>query len=113
MERVQLAAVLAAGKTFDATSTLVVLSLRSDVAESTPFVRHLFETFGLAVGSAISVVVAVVALAVLAESGLVVARVVRDAWVPEWYPTAIRVGTYAVGTVWFTLLGVHNFSLLV
>lgn len=113
MERVRLAAALAAGKTFDATSTIVVLTLRSDVVESTPFVRQLFEAFGLAVGSAISVVVAVVAIAVLAESGLLVARLLPAEWVPEWYPRAVRVGTYGVGVIWFTLLGVHNFSLLV
>lgn len=113
MERFTLVAALAAGKVLDATSTVVVLSLRSDVVESTPFVRHLFETFGLLAGSVISVVVAIVAIAVLAESGLLVARLVPEAWVPDWYPTAIRVGTYAVGTVWFALLGVHNFSLLV
>lgn len=112
MERVQLVAALAAGKTFDATSTIIVLSLRYDVVESTPFVRGLFETFGLAVGSAISVVVAVIAIAALAESGLLVERLVPSEWVPGWYPKAIRIGTYGVGTVWFALLGFHNFALL-
>ena len=113
MERVQLAAALAAGKMFDATSTIVVLSLRSDVVESTPFVRTLFETFGLAVGSVISVLIAVVAIAALAESGLFVKRLVPESWVPGWYPKAIRLGTYLVGTAWFAFLGFHNFALLV
>ena len=113
MERVQLAAALAAGKTFDATSTIVVLSLRDDVVESTPFVRELFETFGLAIGSVISVVVAIVAIAALAESGVLVERLVPSEWVPGWYSKAIRAGTYAVGTIWFALLGFHNFALLV
>lgn len=112
MERFTLAAALAAGKLLDATSTFVVLSLRSDVVEATPFVRRLFETFGLAVGSVISVVAAIVGIVVLAEGGLLVARAVPDAQVPEWYPAVIRVGTYGAGAVWFTLLGVHNLALL-
>ena len=113
MDRIQFVAALAAGKAFDATSTIVVLSLRSNVVESTPFVRRLFEVFGLAVGSALSVLVAIVAVAVLAESGVLIRRLLPTQWVPEWYPRMIRIGTYCLAAGWYTFLGVHNFSLLI
>lgn len=112
MERARLAFALAVGKTFDATSTIFVFSARTDVVESIGFTRFLFETFGLVLGSILSIAVAVCGLALLAESGALLRRLAPEEWVPRWYPRVIRVGAYVLGACFFTALGVHNLSLL-
>lgn len=112
MGRTQLATALAVGKTFDATSTLLVFSVRTDVIESTWFVRRLFQTFGLIVGSLLSIIIAVCVVALLAEGGTFVHKTFPSSWIPGWYPRTIRFGTYVVATSFFITLGVHNLSLL-
>lgn len=111
-DRYSLFVVLFAGKALDAASTVTVLSLRENVYESMWFTRTLMERFGLFTGSLFALVVAVVGVMVLAESGAVVARLVPDGWTPDDYPAAFRVVTYCSAGVWYGFLGVHNFSLL-
>lgn len=108
--RVQLLAVLVGGKTLDAVSTVVVLHLRDDVFESVWLTRKLMQEFGRIPGSFITLVMAVVGVALLAESGLAIERVFPDEWTPEGYPTAFRTTTYLAASMWYGYLGVHNFS---
>lgn len=111
-DRATLFALVLAGKALDAVSTVTVLSLRDDVYESMWLTRTLMGEFGMIVGVLITVVIAVVGVALLAESGEVVARLAPDEWAPDDYPTAFRVVTYASAGVWYGFLGVHNFMLL-
>ena len=108
--RVQLLAVLVAGKTLDAVSTVVVLNLRDDVYESVWLTRELMQALGRIPGSLVTLVMAVIGVAVLAESGLAIERTFPDGWTPEGYPTAFRTTTYLAASAWYAYLGVHNFS---
>jgi len=110
--RAALLALLVAGKALDAISTVTVLSLRDDVYESMYVTRTLMQEFGMVPGVLVTVVIAVVGVALLAESAEVVARVVPDGWAPDDYPAAFRIVTYASAGVWYGFLGVHNFMLL-
>ncbi|WP_433633881.1 hypothetical protein [Halomicrococcus sp. NG-SE-24] len=110
--RLQLLALLVGGKLIDAVSTVVVLGLRDDVFESVWLTRTLMAKFGSVGGSLITVVVAVVGVALLAESGLLIRRVTPDDWTPDGYPAAFRTTTYLAASVWYAYLGVNNFSLL-
>ncbi|UPV72921.1 hypothetical protein M0R89_10210 [Halorussus limi] len=111
-DRLTLLAVLVVGKMLDAVSTVTVLSLREDVYESMWLTRTLMNELGMVEGVLVTVVLAVVGVALLAESGAVVARLVPDGWAPDEYPTAFRVVTYCSAGVWYGFLGVHNFSFL-
>jgi len=110
--RAALLAVLVAGKALDAVSTVTVLSLRDDVYESMYVTRTLMDELGMVPGVLVTVVIAVVGVALLAESAEVVARVVPDGWAPDDYPAAFRIVTYASAGTWYGFLGVHNFMLL-
>lgn len=110
--RFGLLVVLFAGKALDAISTVTVLSLRDDVYESMWLTRTLMAELGMVTGVLITVILAVVGVALLAESGELVARVVPDAWAPDDYPDAFRVVTYCSAGAWYGFLGIHNFSLL-
>ncbi|GAA0244668.1 hypothetical protein [Haladaptatus pallidirubidus] len=105
-------AVLIGGKTLDAVSTVTVLHLRDDVFESVWLTRTLMETFGRVEGSLITLVFAVIGVAILAESGLAIKRLLPDDWTPDGYPAAFRTTTYIAAGAWYGLLGVHNFLLL-
>ena len=111
-DRLTLLAVLVVGKLLDAVSTVTVLSLRDDVYESMWLTRTLMGEFGMVEGVLVTVVLAVVGVALLAESGAVVARLVPDEWTPDRYPAVFRVVTYCAAGVWYGCLGVHNFSFL-
>ncbi|WP_227774294.1 hypothetical protein [Haladaptatus pallidirubidus] len=111
-KRVWLLAVLIGGKTLDAVSTVTVLHLRDDVFESVWLTRTLMETFGRVEGSLITLVFAVIGVAILAESGLAIKRLLPDDWTPDGYPAAFRTTTYIAAGAWYGLLGVHNFLLL-
>ncbi|WP_458189186.1 hypothetical protein [Haladaptatus sp. NG-WS-4] len=110
--RALLLLVLVGGKTLDAVSTITVLHLRDDVFESVWLTRTLMQEFGMVAGSLITLVLAVVGVAILAESGLLVAHLVPDSWAPEGYPAAFRTTTYLAASAWYGFLGLHNFSLL-
>ena len=110
--RLGLLVLLFAGKALDAVSTVTVLSLRDDVYESMWLTRTLMAELGMVSGVLVTVVIAVGGVALLAESGELVARVVPDAWAPDQYPEAFRVITYCSAGAWYGFLGVHNFSLL-
>ncbi|SIQ89016.1 hypothetical protein SAMN05421858_0707 [Haladaptatus litoreus] len=111
-KRAWLLAALIAGKTLDAVSTVTVLHLRDDVFESVWLTRTLMETFGRVEGSLITLILAVVGVAILAESGLIIKRLLPDDWTPDGYPAAFRTTTYLAAGAWYGLLGVHNFLLL-
>lgn len=111
-DRVSLLVVLFVGKALDAISTVTVLSLRENVYESMWLTRTLMQELGMVAGVLVTVVLAVVGVALLAESGEVVARIAPDGWAPDEYPTAFRVVTYSSAAVWYAFLGIHNFSLL-
>jgi len=111
-DRRSLVAVVLVGKLLDAGSTATVLALRENVAESTWLTRTLMEQFGVVPGVLVTVVVAVVGVAALAESGHALARLAPDAWTPEGYPTAFRVVTCWSSGAWYGVVGVHNVSLL-
>ncbi|WP_435152686.1 hypothetical protein [Haladaptatus sp. DFWS20] len=111
-KRAWLLAVLIAGKTLDAVSTVTVLHLRNDVFESVWLTRTLMESFGRVGGSLITLILAVVGVAILAESGLVIKRFLPDDWTPDGYPAAFRTTTYLAAGAWYGFLGVHNFLLL-
>jgi hypothetical protein len=111
-DRATLFAVVLAGKILDAVSTVTVLSLRDDVYESMWLTRTLMAEFGMVAGVLITVLIAVAGVALLAESGEVVARLAPDGWAPDEYPTAFRVVTYCSAGVWYGFLGVHNFMFL-
>jgi hypothetical protein len=111
-DRLTLLAVLVVGKMLDAVSTVTVLSLRDDVYESMWLTRTLMGEFGMVAGVLVTVVLAVVGVALLAESGAVLARLVPDGWAPDEYPAAFRVVTYCSAGVWYGFLGVHNFAFL-
>ncbi|WP_458206627.1 hypothetical protein [Haladaptatus sp. NG-SE-30] len=110
--RALLLVVLIAGKTLDAVSTVTVLHLRDDVFESVWLTRTLMQEFGMVTGSLITLVFAVVGVAILAESGLLVTRLLPDSWAPDGYPAAFRTTTYLAAGAWYGFLGVHNFLLL-
>ena len=110
--RLGLLVVLFAGKALDAISTVTVLSIRDNVYESMWLTRTLMAELGMITGVLVTVVLAVGGVALLAESGELVARVVPDAWAPDEYPDAFRVITYCSAGAWYGFLGVHNFSLL-
>jgi hypothetical protein len=110
--RVQLLAILIGGKTLDAVSTITVLHLRSDVFESVWLTRTLMQQFGTVAGSLITLVFAVVGVVALAESGLLVKRLLPESWAPEGYPAAFRTTTYLAAGAWYGFLGVHNFLYL-
>lgn len=112
-DRASLLAVLVVGKTLDAVSTITVLHLREDVFESVWLTRTLMGHFGLVAGSLLTLVLAVVGVIILAESGLVIERVLPDSWAPPDYPTAFRTTTYLTAGAWYGFLGVHNFLFLV
>jgi hypothetical protein len=103
---------LLGGKTLDAVSTVTVLHLRDDVFESVWLTRTLMNEFGAVGGSLITLVIAVVGVALLAESGLLIKRLLPDDWTPDGYPAAFRTTTYLAAGAWYAFLGVHNFSLL-
>ncbi|WP_276300209.1 hypothetical protein [Halorussus lipolyticus] len=111
-DRATLFAVALAGKALDAISTVTVLSLRDDVYESMWLTRTLMQELGMVTGVLVTVVLAVVGVALLAESGELVARLAPDEWAPDEYPTAFRVVTYSSAGVWYGALGVHNFMFL-
>lgn len=111
-DRATLFAVVFAGKALDAISTVTVLSLREDVYESMWLTRTLMQELGMITGVLVTVVLAVAGVALLAESGEVVARLAPDDWAPDEYPTAFRVITYSSAAVWYGFLGVHNFMFL-
>lgn len=110
--RLGLLGLLVVGKLLDAVSTVTVLSLRDDVYESMWLTRTLMGEFGMVEGVLVTVVLAVVGVALLAESGELVARLAPDAWAPDGYPAAFRVVTYSSAAVWYGFLGVHNFMFL-
>jgi hypothetical protein len=110
--RYSLFAVLFVGKALDAVSTVTVLSLRDDVYESMWLTRTLMQELGMVTGALVTLVLAIVGVVALAESGEVVARLVPDDWAPDNYPAAFRVVTYCSAGVWYGFLGVHNFLLL-
>lgn len=103
---------LVGGKALDAVSTVTVLHLRDDVFESVWLTRTLMEEFGVVGGSLLTLVFAVVGVVILAESGLVIKRLLPDGWAPDGYPAAFRTTTYLAAGAWYAFLGVHNFSLL-
>lgn len=111
-DRASLLVVLVAGKLLDAVSTVTVLALRDDVYESMWVTRTLMERFGMVEGNLVTLVIAVVGVVLLAESGAVVSRLAPDGWAPDGYPAAFRVVTYCSAGMWYGFLGVHNFSLL-
>jgi len=113
MKRLWLGIALFAGKALDATTTVVALSLSGHVYESQWLSRYLFSQFGLYRGTVVATVVAVCAVALVAESGVVLARVTPASWTPNWYPGFLRVTTYLVGAAWFSLVAVHNVLLFV
>ena len=110
--RLALLVIVFAGKALDAVSTVTVLSLRNDVYESMWLSRTLMAEFGTVTGVLITVVLAVVGVALLAESGELVAAAVPDSWAPDAYPAAFRTVTYCSAGAWYGFLGFHNFMLL-
>ena len=110
--RYSLLVVLFVGKALDAVSTVTVLSLREDVYESVWLTRTLIHEVGMVPGVLVTVVLAVVGVALLAESGEAVARVTPDGWAPDDYPDAFRVVTYCSAGAWYGFLGIHNFMFL-
>jgi hypothetical protein len=110
--RAWLLAVLVGGKTLDAVSTITVLHLRDDMFESVWLTRKLMQEFGMVGGSLVTLLFAVVGVAILAESGLLVERLLPESWVPKGYPAAFRTTTYLAAGAWYGFLGVHNFLLL-
>jgi hypothetical protein len=111
--RVQLLTVLVAGKMLDAASTITVLHVRDDVFESVWLTRTLMERFGTVEGSLITLVLAIIGVVALAESGLVIKRLLPESWAPDGYPAAFRTTTYLAAGAWYGFLGVHNFFFLV
>ncbi|WP_135830686.1 hypothetical protein [Halorussus halobius] len=111
-DRLSLVGVVLAGKLLDAVSTVTVLSLRDDVYESMWVTRSLMDHLGMVSGVLVTVVIAVVGVTVLAESGEALARIAPDAWAPAGYPAAFRVVTCCSAGMWYGVVGVHNFSLL-
>ncbi|WP_193569997.1 MULTISPECIES: hypothetical protein [Halorussus] len=110
--RYSLLVVLVVGKALDAVSTVTVLSLREDVYESVWLTRTLIHEIGMVPGVLATVVLAVVGVAVLAESGEAVARLTPEGWAPDGYSDAFRVVTYCSAAAWYGFLGVHNFMFL-
>ena len=110
--RLALLTLLFAGKGLDAVSTITVLSIRDDVYESMWLTRTLMQELGMVTGVLVTVVLAVVGVALLAESGELVSTLVPDSWAPDAYAPAFRVVTYSSAAVWYGFLGVHNFMLL-
>lgn len=109
MRRTTLAGALLAGKGLDAVSTVVVLSLSDSVREAVPLSRALMAAFGPVGGMTVLTLLTLVAVGLLAETGVLVER-----WWPEetpaWYATALRVGVYLGCATWFGLVGVHNLT---
>ncbi len=110
VRRVTLAAALLAGKGLDAASTVVVLRLVESARETVPLSRALMAEFGPVGGMAVLTVLTVVVVGLLAESGVVIARVADDA--PEWYVPTLRAAVYLGCAAWFGLVGVWNLTLL-
>ncbi len=104
-------AALVAGKGLDATSTVFVLGALGGVRETVPFARTLMRAFGVVWGNVVLTLVAICVVALLAESGALVARLVPDA-TPSWYPSTVREVVYLGSAAWFTFVGLQNLWLL-
>lgn len=109
LRRRTLAAALLAGKGLDAVSTVVVLSLSDSVHEAVPLSRALMAAFGPIGGMAVLTVVTMVVVGVLAESGVLVDRLV-DGGTPDWYVPGLRATVYLGCAAWFALVGLWNLS---
>ncbi len=110
--RAWLLAALIGGKTLDAVSTITVLQLRTDVFESVWLTRTLMSHFGMVVGSLLTLVLAVIGVILLAESGLFFERVLPNSWTPTGYSAAFRTTIYLAAGCWYGFLGLHNFMFL-
>ena len=112
MKRLTLALALIAGKGLDALSTIVVLPASPNFYESQWLAALFIDRLGLVVGMLASAALAVLLIALLAESGEAIARLAPEDWTPDWYPGAIRVGIYLVAATWYAIIGVGNFVLV-
>lgn len=111
MRRRHLLGLLLAGKAVDATSTVVVMRLEHSAREVVPLARWLMGVFGDVGGMVALTAVSVVAVALVAESGALIGRLLPEV-TPDRYPRQVRTAVYLVTAVWFLLIGVHNFTLL-
>lgn len=111
MRRVWLVGILLLGKGLDAVSTVVVLNLSTEVEEVIPLSRMLMAEFGPAPGMVLLTLITLVIVALLAEFGLLVERLLPEV-TPTWYADGIRTSIYLVTAFWFGAIGIHNFLLL-
>lgn len=111
MRRRHLLGLLLAGKAVDATSTVVVLRLEPSAREVVPLARWLMGIFGDVGGMVALTAVSVVAVALVAEAGTFIERLLPEV-TPEEYPHHVRTGVSLVTATWFLLVGVHNVTLL-
>ncbi|MFC6787300.1 hypothetical protein ACFQFH_15940 [Halobaculum halobium] len=109
MRRATLAGALLVGKGLDAVSTVVVLRLSDSVRESVPLSRALMAWLGPVQGMAVLTAVTMVAVGLLAESGVLIDRFV-DGETPDWYVPGLRATVYLGCATWFGLIGLWNFS---
>lgn len=109
--RLWLVTALVLGKTFDAASTIIVLSLSPIFVESKWFTRTLIHELGLVTGVLVSGITAIVVITLLAETGRIVAYTLPNDIVPTWYPHAVRTGTHLFAAGWFALAGARNLTL--
>lgn len=110
MNRPTLAALLVVGKGLDTVGTIVALRSEADVRETVPLALWLMARFGVELGMVLLWALAVVAVAIVAEAGLLV-RYVFPEEVPAWYPDQLRTAVYLGGAVWFGAIGVRAFWL--
>lgn len=109
MRRATLAGALLVGKGLDAVSTVVVLRLSDSVRESVPLSRALMAWLGPVGGMAVLTLITMIAVGLLAESGVLVDRLV-DGETPEWYVPGLRATVYLGCAAWFGLVGLWNLS---
>lgn len=111
MDRPTLAALLVVGKGLDTVGTIVALRSSANVRETVPLAIWLMAQFGVELGMVILWGLAVVAVALVAEAGVVV-RHYFPAAVPAWYPDRLRTVVYLSGAVWFGAIGLRAFWLV-
>lgn len=109
VRRATLAGALLVGKGLDAVSTVVVLHLSDSVRESVPLSRALMAWLGPVGGMALLTAITMVVVGLLAESGVLIDRLV-DGETPDWYVPGLRATVYLGCATWFGLVGLWNFS---
>lgn len=111
MRRSTLVGVLLVGKGIDAVSTVFGLRHGPAVREMIPVSRSLVAQFGPVGGMVVLTLLTVAVVAVLAEFGVVVERLLPEV-TPRWYAPAFRTAVYLLSACWFATLGVRNLLLV-